>query len=195
MFDAENVDDKSHEMSLQFYIDNQEAMDVGSEVFNPNRFLRSDGHITALQALLEKQHTIGEAAFSAEMQMKPKRYSFQIDISPRIVMSRANDDKRLHVPDGFVFVACATDLNVSYAASTAIVAFKPDMTSHVLYHEVMPCKIDQKLNDTEYNQNVYNLLANVCKKIKSLGVRIDGWAIDAGGRNWNAVCSYARQAA
>ena len=76
MYDAENVNDESHEKSLQFYVDHQAQMDAGSEVFNPNRFLRSDGHITALQALLEKQHIIGEAAFSAEMQMKPKRLSF-----------------------------------------------------------------------------------------------------------------------
>jgi len=194
MFDAENVDDQSHEHSLQFYMDNQKEMDEGAEVFNPNRFLRSDGHITALQALLEKQHTIGEAAFAAEMQMKPKRYSFQIDIQPKVILSRASDTKRLRVPDGYVFVACATDLNVSYAASTTITAFKPDMTAHVLYHEVTRCKIDSKLNDTEYSQNVYNLLVKIGKQIKSLGVKIDGWAIDAGGRNWNAVCSYAKQA-
>ena len=194
MFDAENVDDQSHEKSLQFYIDNQKAMDEGAEVFNPNRFLRSDGHITAIQALLEKQHTIGEAAFAAEMQMKPKRYSFQIDISPKVIVSRTSNMKRLHVPDGYVFVACSTDLNVSYAATTTITAFKPDMTAHVLYHEVTPCRIDSKLNDTEYSQNVYNLLVKVGKQIKSLGVKIDGWAIDAGGRNWNAVCSYAKQA-
>lgn len=194
MYDAENVDDQSHERSLQYYIDHQKEMDEGAEVFNPNRYLRSDGHITALQALLEKQHTIGEAAFAAEMQMKPKRYSFQIDISPRIVMSRSNEVGRLKVPEGYVLVACATDLNVSYAASTTITAFKPDMTAHVIYHEITPCKIDSKLNDTEYNQKVYNLLVGIGKKLKSLGIKIDGWAIDAGGRNWSAVCSYAKQA-
>lgn len=194
MFDSENVDDQSHDKSLQFYIDNQEAMDEGAEVFNPSRFLRSDGHITALQALLEKQHTIGEAAFAAEMQMKPKRYSFQLDISPKVILSRACTSKRLCVPDGYVFVACSTDLNVSYAATTAITAFKTDMTAHVLYHEITPCNIDQKLNDTEYSQSVYNLLVKIGKQIKNLGIKIDGWAIDAGGRNWSAVCSYAKQA-
>ena len=126
-------------------------MDEDSEVFNPNRFLRSDGHISALQALLEKQHTIGDAAFSAEMQMKPKRHSFQLDISPKVVCARANDVARLVVPEGYVFVAASTDLNVSYAASTVITAFKPDMTAHVLYHELTRSRIDSKLNDTEYS--------------------------------------------
>lgn len=163
MYDAENVDDQSHEKSLQFYIDHKEEMDAGSEVFNPNRFLRSDGHITAIQALLEKQHTIGDAAFSAEMQMKPKRHSFQLDITPKVVSARANEVKRLVVPDGYILVAASTDLNVSYAATTTITAFKTDMTAHVLYHEVTRSRIDAKLNDTEYNQQVYNLLVKVGK--------------------------------
>lgn len=84
------------------------------------------------------------------MQMKPKRYSFQIGITPRIVCLRANDMKKLEVPDGYVFIAAATDLNVSYAASTVITAFKPDMTSHVLWHDLTPSRIDGKLNDTAY---------------------------------------------
>ena len=109
-------------------------------------------------------------------------------------MSRSNEVGRLKVPEGYVLVTCATDLNVSYAASTTITAFKPDMTAHVIYHEITSCKIDSKLNDTEYNQKVYNLLVGIGKKLKSLGIKIDGWAIDAGGRNWSAVCSYAKQA-
>lgn len=28
--------------------------------------------------------------------------------------------------------------------------------------------------------------------MKSYGVRIDGWGIDAGGRNWDAVCEFAK---
>lgn len=116
-------------------------MDEGAEVFNPNRYLRSDGHITAIQALLEKQHVIGEAAFASEFQMHPKRFSFQIDIQPNVVASRMVKTPRLTVPDEFVLVACATDLNVSYAATTTITAFKRDMTAHVMYHETTKCHI------------------------------------------------------
>ena len=82
--------------------------------------------------------------------MKPKRYSFQIDISPKVVLARSTTEKKLVVPDGFIMVAASTDLNTSYGATIAIIAFKLDMTSHVLYHNIIPAKIDQKLNDTEY---------------------------------------------
>lgn len=194
MFDAENVDDQSHDKSLQFYIDHREQMDEGHEVFNPNRFLKSDGHVSAIQALLEKQHTIGDAAFSAEMQMNPKRYaySFQIDITPKIIITRATAIHWLEVPDGYVYVAAATDLNVSYAASTTIVAFKPDMTAHVLYHDIVKTSIDGKQNNTEYMKQVHELLTKIGNQLKNLGVNIDGWAIDAGGRNWDAVCLFAK---
>lgn len=82
--------------------------------------------------------------------MKPKRYSFQLNVTPRIICSRANGVKKLHIPDGYVFVAASTDLNVSYAATCAITAFKPDMTAHVLWHETFRSRIDGKLNDAEY---------------------------------------------
>lgn len=48
-------------------------MDEGAEVFNPKAFKKSDGHISAIQALLEKRHLIGDDAFAAEMQMRPRQ--------------------------------------------------------------------------------------------------------------------------
>ena len=194
MFDAENVADKDHKESLEFYKEHKEEMDEGAQVFNPTRYKESDGHISALQALLEKRHMIGDAAFSAEMQMKPKRYSCQLDITPKVVVSKVGQSEKFEVPDGYVFVAAATDLNVSYALTTSIVAFKTDMTSRVICHKIHGCNIDSKLNDTEYGQAVYDILAKVGKWIKSLGIKIDGWAIDAGGRNWDIVCRFAKNA-
>jgi len=38
-------------------------MDEGAEVFNPYRYSLKDGHISAIQKLLEIQHVIGNAAF------------------------------------------------------------------------------------------------------------------------------------
>lgn len=161
MFDAENVNDLKHKESLEFYKTNRDKMDEGAVVFNPSRYKKSDGHISALQSLLEKRHMIGDNAFSAEFQMKPKRYSFHLDISPKVVLSRATDTEKLIVPDGYVFVSASTDLNVSYAATTVITAFKPDMTAHVLYHHITRSRIDSRLNDTEYNQKVYSLLTKI----------------------------------
>lgn len=191
-FDAESVSDQRHDGSLKFYQDHRKDMDDGAEVFNPGRYSQADGHISAIQKLLELKHVIGEAAFASEYQMSPKRYSFQLDITPKLVASRTNANGRLEVPDGYVFVAASTDLNLSYAMSTTIIAYKPDMTACVIYHHLTPSSIDTKLTDAEYNQKVYGKLAELGRKLKGLGIKIDGWGIDASGRPFDAVTQFAK---
>lgn len=66
------------------------------------------------------------------------------------------------------------------------------MTSTVLYHDIKKVRIDGKLPDIDYNQKVYQALVDLGKKLKSLGIKIDGWGIDAGGRNFSTVCEFAK---
>ena len=192
MYDAESAAETSHTKSLDFYKANRIDMDDGAVVFNDQRFSRKDGHISAIQKLLEIQHMIGDAAFQSEYQMKPKAYSFSIDITPKTVTSKINTFKHLEIPDGFVVIAAATDLNTSYAATTTVTAFKPDMTAVVVHHIITPCNIDQKQNDTAYAQDLHVLLSRVRDHLVGLGLKLDGWAIDAGGRNWNGVVQFAK---
>lgn len=35
-------------------------------------------------------------------------------------------------------------------------------------------------------------MSGIGQKLKSLGLKFDGWAVDAGGRNWDAVCTFAK---
>lgn len=48
MFDAELVEDTDHKQSLDFYKKHFDEMNAGSEVFNPQRYSESDGHISAI---------------------------------------------------------------------------------------------------------------------------------------------------
>lgn len=192
IFDGELADDQPHLRSLEFYKRNREAMDAGAVLFSPDRFSIIDGHISGLQALLEKRHMIGDAAFQAEMQMKPKRFAFKLDISSRDVVRKASSTPRLAVPEGYIFVAASTDLNVSYAMTTVVVAFKPDMTAHVIHHMFTRCKIDSRLPQAEYANEVMSALEKLGKELKSLGIKIDGWGIDASGVPFDAVTSFAK---
>lgn len=160
-FDAELAEDSPHDGSLEFYRQNRASMDAGAVLFSPERFKPEDGHISGLQALLEKKHMIGDAAFSAEMQMKPRRFSFKLDIKPKDILNKVIDVPQLVVPDGYVFVVASTDLNVSYAFTTTIVGFKPDMTAHVISYMFTRCNIDLKLPTAEYNQAVYDALVSL----------------------------------
>ena len=192
MYDAELADDQTHEGSLDYYKTNREKMDEGAVLFAPERFKPEDGHISGLQALLEKRHMIGDAAFSAEMQMKPHKFSFKLDIKPRDILLKSVSTPQLVVPDGYVFIAASTDLNLSYALTTVIVGFKPDMTAHVITYFFTKCSIDSKLPTAQYNEAVYDVLTDLGKEIKSLGIRIDGWGIDGSGMPFDAVTLFAK---
>lgn len=126
--------------------------------------------------------------------MKPKKLHYSLDITPKVVLSKVGKTHQLVVPDGYIFTAATTDLNVSYALSTTIVAFKKDMSSLVIFHDIQRCRIDLKLPEAEYNQSVYAELEKLGRRLKALGVKLDGWGIDAGGRNWSAVCQFAKNA-
>ena len=162
LFDAESITGSDHHESLDFYRQHQAQMEDGCEVFNPYRFSAKDGHISAIQKMLETQHVIGNAAFQSEYQMSPVKHSYSIDITPTKVVAKITKDKLLEVPDGHVFVAGAIDLNTSYAATAALVAFKPDTTSQVIWHQTFDMKVDQKLPDMAYNAAVHDKLVQIC---------------------------------
>lgn len=195
MFDQENVQDRPHDGSLKFYRDNRAAMDAGAELFAPGRFKREDGHISGLQALMDKLHMIGDGPFSAEMQMRPKRFQFKLDIRPADVLKKISAQPQFQIPDGCVFVAASTDLNLSYAMTTAIVAFERDMTAHVVHHLFTKCRIDSRLPEAQYNQAVYSALAALGSQLSRLGVKIDAWGIDGSGVPYEAVTLFAKNAA
>lgn len=192
MFDTENVQQTGHSQSLQFYKDNRAKMDEGAEVFNPNRYSEEDGHISGLQKMMEIRHVIGEAAFASEYQMQPQRYSFSLDLQPKTIVSRQTQNEPLEVPDGHIFVAASTDLNLSYALTTSIVAFKPDTSAAVIWHEITPCNIDGKLTEAEYNSRTYQVLSDLGRRLKTLGVKIDAWGIDCNGKPFSAVTQFTK---
>lgn len=192
IYDQELVMKYDHSKSLKFYQDNFELMNEGSEVFNPTRFCTEDGHISAIQKLLEIKNAIGEAAFASEYQMCPLRLKVALPISPDIVASRVSDLRELEVPDDNVrLVVASSDLNVSKYITTYIVAFMRDGSSNIIYHEFYPTHINANVTPEEYDRQLYNTLANYGKHLKSLGVTINCWSIDGNGLAWNGVTKFA----
>lgn len=190
-YDAENMVNGSHGGSLQFYRDHREEMDKGAELFC-NRFNEADGQISALQAMMEKRHLIGKAAFASEMQMSPARESFALDIAPNDVAKVIGTFPRATVPDGYRLTVAACDLNVSHAVTLTVKSYKPDMTSIVIVHKVFPTAIPTTLSDADYSNRVTSALDAVAKFLSSLDIHLDALGVDAGGRNWDVVCAWSR---
>jgi hypothetical protein len=194
IYDRENVEeDVSHKESLKFYEDNRKEMDDGAEVFSPNRYSRKDGHLSAIQKLLEMEHSIGEAAFQSEFQMNPKALQFALPINSTIVQSRKSSIQELTIPQENVQWVCASsDLNLAKCITTVIVVFFNNHTATIIYHKFRKCRIPANIPEQEYYTKVYDLLARHGQELRSLGIRIDAWAIDANGVPNKAVEDFSK---
>lgn len=63
----------------------------------------------------------------------------------------------------------------------------------MIWHKFRKSAIPVNIPEQDYYQRVYNLLSEHGRELKSLGIRIDAWAIDAGGTPFNAVVDFARR--
>ena len=191
LYDAENMSNSTHDGSLSFYREHREEMDKGAELFS-DRFNPEDGHISGLQALMEKRHLIGKVAFASEMQMSPQRESFALDITPSDVAKTIGSFPRATVPEGYRLTVAAADLNVSHALTLAVKSYRPDMSSVVIVHKIFPTSIPTTLSDADYSSRVTSALDAVATFLSGLDLHIDALGVDAGGRNWDVVCAWSR---
>lgn len=193
MYDQELVMKYEHTKSLKFYQDNFDDMNEGSEVFNPARFCKEDGHISAIQKLLEIKNTIGEAPFASEYQMCPLKLKVALPITPDIVASRISDLRELEVPSENVrLVVASSDLNISKYITTVILACMRDGSYVVIYREFYKTSIQANVPPEEYDRQLYNTLSDLGNHLKSLGIKINCWSIDGNGLGWNAVTKFAK---
>lgn len=192
LYDAELADRLTHEGSLDFYKNNRAKMDEGAELFS-ERFNPKDGHISGLQAIMDKLHLIGERAFFAEYEMKPVRLESALDITPDIVSSRQGSYNPLECPrNGLQFICASTDINASKWLTTVVMAFLRDGTARILWHKWTKCHIPQTLTPEEYGRELYEELSKLGKELRSLGIQINGWAVDCGGTSWKTVTTFVK---
>ena len=194
MWDKENMEhDSTHAESQKFYLDNFEKMNEGSQVFNPYRFSKEDGHHSTIQKLLELKHTIGDSAFMSEYQMSPVSMKFALPITPELVASRKSTLRELEIPkENVQFVCAASDLNVAHYITTVIMVFMRNHTSVVIWRKFKKCHIPANIPPEDYTNRLYQLLAEHGRELKSLGVPIQAWSIDANGTGWSAVTEFAK---
>lgn len=195
LFDEENANDIPHGRSggsLALYRRNRKAMDAGADILNWGFFDREGGQISGLQRLMDAYHQMGNDAFMAEYQMEPVRNSFAVEVTARLIMSRVRPGVRAcEVPEGTVMTVAATDLNPSYGLTTAVVAFDVNLTGLVTAYKVFRTRIDGRQNDVAFNAELARALHAHAKEVSALGLTLDRWGIDAGGRQFKAVTAFA----
>ena len=192
LYDSELADDKPHTASRAFYVENQEQLEAGAEVFNPTRF-DPQTHVSTIHYLMDQMRLIGRAAFDSEYQQEPKRPDFKLDVSPRDVLAKRLDGvPRCTIPPGYVLTVASTDLNVSRWLTTVVCAFKPDGSCHVAWIDYQRCSIPTTIPQAEYNQRVFAELEKLQDRLLALNIKINCHAIDGSGIPFDAVTGFCK---
>jgi hypothetical protein len=176
-----------------FYQAHRVEMDRGAEVLNPKNYVRGQ-ELSAIQHAMNLRIDRGEAVFDAEYQMEPHKRATFLEISARLILQRVRQGTEMRFePPGMVLTVAATDINPSYALSTAIVRFDVQRTAFVCAYFVTRCKISDAANDTDYHRQIFTLLAQHGRAIGGFGVKLDAWGVDAGGKQFEPVTRFATQ--
>ena len=128
--------------------------------------------------------------------MLPVRQAFAFELTDRLVLSRVRRGVNPNTPpEGTVLVAAATDINPGYALSTAVLAFDLQLTALVVAYHVTKIRISDRIPESEFDRRVFEALAAHGREIAALGVKVDRWGVDAGGRQFPSVTRFAAQSA
>lgn len=179
-----------HIAANKFYKAHRAAMDAGAKVLNPKNYDPSV-ELSGIQHAMNILIRDGEDVFNCEYQMKPRRNTFAFEISAQMIMNRIRPGvKSCTVPPDTVLTVAATDINPAYGLTTTITSFDVNLTGLVIAYKVYRCSIDGRLNDVAFNKHVNAALHAHANEIAALGIKIDLWGIDAGGRQFKAVTKF-----
>ena len=195
IFNAEKAAGREpHIAANKFYRKNRKAMDAGAEVLNPRNFDPAT-ELSGIQHAMNILFRDGEDTFMSEYQMNPPRNAFAFELTAKTILQRIRHGVPARtIPADTVLTVAATDINPGYALTTAVIAFDIQLTAFVTAYRVMPVKISDRLNDTEFDRRLTAALKAHAGEIAALGIHIDKWGIDAGGRQFKTVTKFAPMA-
>jgi hypothetical protein len=174
-----------------FYRKNKAKMTAGMRLSAPGTFRKEKNIPDPFCAVMVKYFKMGPEAFHAEDQQKPLEKTITLyTFTPEVVKSRIDPARKPGiVPDAARVVIAATDINISYAISTNIVAFEGNQTGAVLWYglfKTAPMPVPPKATERETREIVYQALAIHGRQLAALPCRPQSqsgpaWFIDGGG--------------
>ena len=195
IYQAEKAADrKPHIAANRFYRKNRRAMDDGAEILNPHNF-DPDTEISGIQHAMNILLRDGLETFMSEYQMQPQRDAFAFEVTAKLILQRIRRGvSALTIPADTVLTVATTDINPSYAITTTVQTFDINLTSFVTYYKIKKIKLPDRLNDIEFDKRLTAALKAHGLELAELGVKIDKWGIDAGGRQFATVTKFAAMA-
>lgn len=176
--------------AFEFYQANREVMDAGAVVGWEHRI--RDGEISAIQTAQNLLLEHGDQ-FWAEYQNDPRPlYSTIYVLTPELVMSREDPDQVPGmVPEWARLVIAATDINPTYALTSAVVALGLDQRAAVLWYGRQACDIPYTDTDREKRRKIFIELQKKGLTLAGLPCRPTTWIIDGGGSPADTVIDFA----
>jgi len=140
---------------------------------------------------------MGRDAFMAERQqlpVDPVAEAGPYTLNPAIVQSRADQSRKLFaVPPWVTRIVATSDVNPSYAFSTVILGFGEDQTAAIPWYGLHKLSIPGDTPATELAKALFEQLTIHGKELSGLPMKVEAWAIDAGGAQFDPVIRFARE--
>lgn len=176
--------------ALKFYRKNRKAMDKGGVVSWPQRKLKGD--ISALQHAQDLLLSRG-SQFYSEYQNDPQtRISSVYTLTPHLIMSRTDKERQPgEIPEWTELIIAASDINPSYALTSAVTAFGGDQRAAVLWYHIDPMSADNSLTEMQMRAAVYAQLSATGQILQHLPCKPHNWYIDAGGTPQGCVIEFS----
>ncbi len=188
----------AHVACNRFYRAHRDLMDRGAKVLNPDNYDRRL-EVSGIQHAMNLYFN-GEEQFMSEYQMQPMRRQMVFTLRPGVVVSRTRRDwKPYFIPPESVMTVCATDLNPAYGYSSAMVTFDRVATATVVWYGIHATDLHkERMTEAEYRAAVYGQLVAFAARLKAetaaRSIRLDAWAVDAGGDQFEPVQRLRRNA-
>lgn len=182
---------KPHIACNRFYRRHRKLMDEGAVVLNPDNYDRGL-ELSGIQHAMNLYFN-GEEQFMSEYQMQPKRQQVVFQLKPSIVVSRTRAEWQPYfIPPESVMTVAATDLNPAYGFSSSMTTFDRVATGTVPWYGIHPTSIHkERMTEAEYRGAVYEQLVvfgqRLQQECRSRGIKLDVWAVDAGGDQFEPV--------
>jgi hypothetical protein len=179
-----------------FYRKHKRQMTDGMVLTAPGTYRKSKGIPDAFCAVMRNYFQMGPEAFAAEAQQEPlKRGVTLYTLTPAAITARADKSRRAGVlPDWTQLVLAATDINPSYALTTAVAVFNREQRSAVVWYGTEPMAVEKSWTDTQKKSAIMAALENHGKNTLTRLPRLpDLWMIDGGGSPQGTVVDFAAQ--
>ncbi len=167
-----------------FFRKNRKAMVGKMAVSWEHRFDRKRD-VCAYDAAMYDWYNLKPDVFARGQQNLPLKKGVDVySLTPDVVMSRTVDRAPFEVPQWAEIVLCASDINPSYAISTAVYAYGKDATKACLWYgkfEDSPLPTSMDMSDQQKEQIIFGALWKHGEQLLRFPKHGKQWAIDGGG--------------